>query len=64
MFDESDYMDITRISPCQMRRRIANIKSTMDPATLPILSYECTFLVRLLHKLSTRVNEMVSSVFG
>ncbi|KAL5290436.1 SMPD4 family protein [Megaselia abdita] len=59
MFDESDYLDKTRINPCQMRRRMANIKSTLDPATLPILSYECTFLVRLLHKLSTRINEMV-----
>lgn len=60
MYDNSEYLDISKVSPMQMRNNIANIKSTIDPALLPIQSQECTFLVRFLHQVSCKLNEMFS----
>ena len=60
MYDSSDYLDISSFSPKQMMDRIANAKPSVDPALLPIQSYEVKFLVRLLHQISCLINEKVS----
>ncbi|XP_055904347.1 sphingomyelin phosphodiesterase 4 [Eupeodes corollae] len=60
LYDNSEYLDISKISPMQMRNNIANIKTTIDPALLPIQSQECAILVRFLHQVSCKVNEMFS----
>ncbi|XP_017468610.1 PREDICTED: sphingomyelin phosphodiesterase 4 isoform X1 [Rhagoletis zephyria] len=57
-YDSSDYLDIAKVTPMQMQSNIANLSATIDPATLPIQDYEVKFLVRFLHKISCRLNEM------
>ncbi|CAD6991436.1 sphingomyelin phosphodiesterase 4 [Ceratitis capitata] len=57
-YDSSDYLDITKVTPTQMQSNLANISATIDPATVPIQDYEVKFLVRFLHKVSCRLNEM------
>lgn len=42
-----------------MMSNLANIKASVDPALLPIQTNECAFLVRLLHRLSCKMNEKV-----
>uniref|UniRef100_A0A1B0BDP3 Sphingomyelin phosphodiesterase 4 n=1 Tax=Glossina palpalis gambiensis TaxID=67801 RepID=A0A1B0BDP3_9MUSC len=57
LYDDSNYLDVSHISPFQMMNNLANIKASVDPALLPIQTYECAFLVRLLHRLSCKMNE-------
>ncbi|XP_069964053.1 sphingomyelin phosphodiesterase 4 isoform X1 [Bactrocera oleae] len=57
-YDSSDYLDISKVSPIQMQNNLANLSATIDPATVPIKDYELKFLVRFLHKISCRLNEM------
>uniref|UniRef100_A0A1A9X2R9 Sphingomyelin phosphodiesterase 4 n=1 Tax=Glossina brevipalpis TaxID=37001 RepID=A0A1A9X2R9_9MUSC len=59
LYDDSNYLDISHISPMQMMNNLANIKASVDPALLPIQIYECAFLVHLLHRLSCKINEKV-----
>lgn len=42
-----------------MQNNLANLSATIDPATVPIQDYEVKFLVRFLHKISCRLNDMV-----
>lgn len=63
VYDNSDYLDISRVSPIQMMNNLAQMKSTIDPATIPIQSHECTVLVRALHQISCVLNEKVHSKF-
>lgn len=63
VYDNSDYLDISRVSPMQMMNNLAHMKSTIDPATIPIQSHECTVLVRALHQISCVLNEKVHSKF-
>lgn len=61
VYDNSEYLDISKVKPLQMRQNIGNIKTTtIDPALLPIQFQECTILVRFLHQVSCKVNEMFS----
>lgn len=57
----SDFLNIT---PSFMKQRLHSISYTGDPLLLPIMSHEIKFLVRFLHQVSTRINEMVSSLFS
>lgn len=62
MYDSSDYLDISSFSPRKMMNNVANMKNTVDPALLPIQSYEVKVLVRLLHQISCLINEKVRSL--
>ncbi|KAI8129032.1 Sphingomyelin phosphodiesterase 4 [Lucilia cuprina] len=57
IYDNSDYLDISRVSPRQMMDNLANIKSTIDPALLPIQTYEVKVLVRILHQICCCIND-------
>ncbi|XP_011293131.1 sphingomyelin phosphodiesterase 4 [Musca domestica] len=56
IYDNSDYLDISRVSPLQMMNNLAHMKSCIDPTTVPIQTHECTVLVRLLHQVSCALN--------
>ncbi|XP_037949505.1 sphingomyelin phosphodiesterase 4 isoform X2 [Teleopsis dalmanni] len=56
IFDDSNYFDLSKITPEMMRRNTANITSTIDPALENIHSYECPFIVRFLHTVSNEIN--------
>lgn len=59
IYDNSDYLDISRVSPLQMMNNLAHMKSCIDPTTVPIQTHECTVLVRLLHQVSCALNGKV-----
>lgn len=50
-------------TPQQWRQRSLNIQYDGDPDVLPIRSDESEFLVRFLHQVASRLNEMVSFFF-
>lgn len=54
----SDFLNIT---PSFMKQRLQSITYTGDPFLLPIMSHEVKFLVRFLHQVSCKVNEMVEN---
>lgn len=60
MYDNSDYLDISRVSPRQMLDNLANIKPSIDPALMPIQTYEVKVLVRILHQICCCINDKVS----
>lgn len=43
-----------------MKKRLKELKYTVNPDLIPIRSNEVTFLVRFLHKMSVILNLMVS----
>lgn len=53
----SDFLSVT---PSFMKQRLQNITYTGDPFLLPIMSNEVKFLVRFLHQVASKLNEMVS----
>lgn len=53
---KSDFLNIT---PSFMKQRMLNISYTGDPFLLPIMQSEVRFLVRFLHQVSCKLNEMV-----
>lgn len=60
MMSGSDFLNIT---PSFMKQQLKNISYTGDPFLLPIMDNEVRFLVRFLHQVSCKLNEMVSSNF-
>ncbi|XP_075145341.1 sphingomyelin phosphodiesterase 4 isoform X2 [Haematobia irritans] len=63
LYDNSDYMDISRVSPTQMLENLAHMRNTIDPATIPIQSHECIVLVRILHQISCFINAKFGEEF-
>ncbi|KAM7362658.1 sphingomyelin phosphodiesterase 4 isoform 2-T2 [Cochliomyia hominivorax] len=57
IYDNSDYLDISRVSPRQMLDNLATIKPTIDPALMPIQTYEVKVLVRILHQICCLIND-------
>ncbi|XP_065354965.1 sphingomyelin phosphodiesterase 4 isoform X2 [Calliphora vicina] len=57
IYDNSDYLDFSRVSPRQMMDNLANIKSSIDPALMPIQTYEVKVLVRILHQICCCIND-------
>lgn len=55
--------DFLNISPSFMKQRIQSIAYSGDPFLMPIMSHEIKFLVRFLHQVSCKVNEMVTLLF-
>ncbi|XP_073824716.1 sphingomyelin phosphodiesterase 4 isoform X2 [Musca autumnalis] len=64
IYDNSDYLDISRVSPLQMMNNLAHMKSCIDPTTVPIQTHECTVLVRLLHQISSVLNGKFGDKFN
>nr|XP_013101708.1 unnamed protein product [Stomoxys calcitrans] len=64
IYDSSDYLDISRVSPMQMMNNLAHMRNTIDPAKIPIQSHECTVLVRMLHQISCILNEKFGEHFN
>lgn len=62
MYDNSDYLDISCVSPRQMMDNLGNIKSTIDPALMPIQTYEVKVLVRILHQICCCINDKVRNL--
>jgi sphingomyelin phosphodiesterase 4 len=56
----SDFLSVT---PSFMKQRLLNISYTGDPFLLPIMNHEVKFLVRFLHQISSKINEMVRLIF-
>jgi sphingomyelin phosphodiesterase 4 len=56
MSSGSEFLNIT---PSFMKQQFQNISYTGDPALLPIMDCEVRFLVRFLHQISCKLNEMV-----
>lgn len=52
----SEFLNIT---PSFMKQQLQNVSYTGDPFLLPIGSHEVRFLVRFLHQISCKLNEMV-----
>jgi sphingomyelin phosphodiesterase 4 len=57
MMSGSEFLNIT---PSFMKQQLQNISYTGDPFLLPIMDHEVRFLVRFLHTISSKLNEMVS----
>ena len=55
--------DVLNITPSFMKQRLHNITYTGDPLLLPIMGHEVKFLVRFLHQISSKINEMVRISF-
>ncbi|XP_061400334.1 sphingomyelin phosphodiesterase 4 [Musca vetustissima] len=64
IYDNSDYLDISRLSPRQMMNNLAHMNSSIDPTTVPIQTHECTVLVRLLHQVSCVLNDKFGDQFN
>lgn len=64
LYDNSDYLDISRVSPRQMLDNLANIKPSIDPALLPIQTYEVKVLVRILHQICCCINDKVKILYN
>lgn len=56
---DSEFLNIT---PSFMKQRLHNITYTGDPLLLPIMGHEVKFLVRFLHQVSSKLNEMVRNL--
>ncbi|CRK96885.1 CLUMA_CG009869, isoform A [Clunio marinus] len=56
--------DVLNITPSFMKRQLKNISYTGDPLLLPIMKNEVKWLVRFLHQISNRVNEMFENEFN
>lgn len=60
LLNDSNLLDVSRLSPQQMKKKLINMRVGIDPALLPIQTYECKVLVRFLHQISCRINQIVS----